>query len=37
MSKPIDEVFVNAVMVSDFLITSIVDDSKELYAIWKFI
>jgi len=29
--KATDEVFVNAVMVSDLLITSIVDDSNELY------
>jgi hypothetical protein len=31
MSKPKDEVFVNAVMVSDLLIMCIVDDSTELY------
>jgi len=31
MSKPTDEVFVNAVMVSDLLITSIVDYRKEMY------
>jgi len=30
MLKPTDEVFVNAVMVSDLLITCTVDDSTEL-------